>query len=569
MMMLRFDFLRKCQFFYDPLAIIKTHNLSNVIQCMADVENAVEAGYYAAGYVAYEAAPAFNKNAVVLSPNTMPLLWFGIYQKSQIGDEKHLPAGISKINWQPAISKNQYRDAIAAIKEQIKWGNTYQTNYTIRLNGKVEDDPYRLYLRLLKAQGSDYSAYLDMGDQIILSASPELFFHYKHGKIVTKPMKGTVARGVTLHTDNRQRSQLFSEKNQAENMMIVDLLRNDLNQIANTGSVTVDHLFSAEKYPTVWQLTSTISAGLPSTTKLTDIFKALFPCGSITGAPKSSTMKLITQLEKEARGVYCGAIGVIAPNQEAIFNVAIRTLTINKQDGHGQYGVGGGITWDSTPEDEYQEVIDKARILSDMPLPTYLLETLLLDEGCYFLMDRHLNRLGHSADYFEFCYHREEVLQRLNSLANIRSTGQLRVRLLLHACGKITLEPTYLTPITQPLYATLSPAPVDSCNRFLYHKTDRRDFYPAASVNNEYLLVNERGELTEFVNGNMALFIAGEWVTPPVKSGLLAGTLREQLIADGILRETVLYLDDLKKAQNIAFINSVRKWREVVWLGEV
>lgn len=568
-MMLRFDFLKKCQFFCDPLAIIKTHNLSDVIPCMADIEKAVRAGHYAAGYVAYEAAPAFNKDAVVLSPNTMPLLWFGIYPTSKIADEKNLPVEISKINWQPAISKNQYRDAIAAIKEQIKWGNTYQTNYTFPLNGKVEDDPYRLYLHLLNAQCSDYSAYLDMGDHVILSASPELFFHYKHGKIVTKPMKGTAARGVTLHTDNCQRSKLFSEKNQAENMMIVDLLRNDLNQIANTGSVTVDHLFSAEKYPTVWQLTSTISASLPGTTGLTDIFKALFPCGSITGAPKSSTMKLITQLEKEARGVYCGAIGVVSPNQEAIFNVAIRTLTINKQDGHGQYGVGGGITWDSNPEDEYQEVIDKARILSNMPLPTYLLETLLLDEGRYFLMDRHLNRLCLSADYFEFCYHREEVLQRLNSLANIKSMGQFKVRLLLYAFGKITLESANLTPAVRPLHATLSPVPVDSCNRFLYHKTDRRDFYPEASANNEYLLVNECGELTEFVNGNVALFISGEWLTPPLKSGLLAGTFREQLIADGILRETVLYVDDLKRAQNIAFINSVRKWREVVWLGEV
>jgi len=567
--MLRFDFLGKCQLFSDPLAIIKTHNLSDIIACMAEIENAVGDGYYAAGYVAYEAAPAFNKDAVVLNPNTMPLLWFGIYQKSQICDEENLPAGISKINWQPAINKNQYHDAIAAIKEQIKCGNTYQTNYTIRLHGKVEDDPYQLYLHLLNAQRSDYSAYLDMGDQVILSASPELFFHYKKGKIMTKPMKGTAARGVTLHTDNSQRAQLFSEKNQAENMMIVDLLRNDLNQIANTASVTVDHLFSAEKYPTVWQLTSTISADLPSTTRLTDIFKALFPCGSITGAPKSSTMRLITQLEKEARGVYCGAIGIVAPNQEAIFNVAIRTLTINKQGGHGQYGVGGGITWDSTPEDEYQEVIDKARILSDVPLPTYLLETLLLDEGRYFLMDRHLNRLSHSADYFEFCYHREVILQRLNSLANIKSMGQLKVRLLLYASGKITLESAYLTPVTRPLHATLSPIPIDSGNRFLYHKTNQRDFYPTTSANNEYLLANERGELTEFVNGNMALFIAGEWLTPPVKSGLLAGTFREQLIADGILRETVLYVDDLKRAQNIAFINSVRKWQEVVWLGGV
>lgn len=564
--MLRFDFLNKIERFVKPINIIQTHEICDVTACLAEIEQATRLGYYAAGYIAYEAAPAFDEQVDVRPKNAMPILWFGIYE-TPILDEDPKPI-IAKCQtvWQANVDKKQYREAIAAIKAQIKYGNTYQTNYTIRLASSIDADPYSFYLHLLTAQQASYSAYLDIGDHVILSVSPELFFHYRNGKITTKPMKGTARRGVTLQEDRQNCQQLFNEKNLAENMMIVDLLRNDLNRIAEIGSVKVDALFSTEKYPTVWQLTSTISASLPKDTSINTIFKALFPCGSITGAPKKSTMKLITELEQEARGVYCGAIGYITPNQEMIFNVAIRTLTINKQNCNGQYGVGGGITWDSAAEDEYQEMFDKAQILNEVSMPSNLLESILLENGTYFLLSQHVDRLSESAEYFGFPCHQESIKRELYQFASTTPNGRHKIRLLLDEKGAISLQSNTLADDNNPVYASLSPTTIDSSNRFLYHKTTKRDFYPNASLEREYLLSNERGELTEFVTGNLVLFIDGNWLTPPVSSGLLPGTFRGTLIKAGKIKEKVLCVDDLDRAEKIALINSVRKWRDVIWL---
>ncbi|WP_392566457.1 aminodeoxychorismate synthase component I [Utexia brackfieldae] len=565
--MLRLDFLGTALLFKQPIKVIQTNDIDQVIACLAEVEQAVDNGYYAVGYIAYEAAPAFNPDYAVAEQNVMPLVWFGIYKDvDDIDDNQSNLCPVESGDWQPSVSQAAYQAAIAEIKHQIAQGNTYQTNYTIRLNGRLADDPYTFYAHLKQAQQADYCAYLDIGDQIILSASPELFFHYKACKIITKPMKGTSARGLHLADDEVQKALLSSEKNHAENMMIVDLLRNDLNRIAKTGSVHVDKLFSAEKYPTVWQMTSTISADIDPSLGLSAILSALFPCGSITGAPKESTMQIIRRLEGQARGVYCGTIGIIKPNKEMIFNVAIRTLVVDKKTAQAQYGVGGGITWDSTTEDEYQEIIHKAQVLYDVPLPDCLLESLLLDEGKYFLLDRHLQRLADSAAYFRFRCDIPVVIQQLNDLANKYRQGQWKVRLLMDHCGHLQLNADVITSMSNvPLYATWSAQAVNSRNRFLYHKTTRREFYPAASLNHEYLLFNERDEITEFVNGNVALFIAGQWLTPSSSCGLLAGTMRAQLVAEHKLTEAVLTRADLAKAEKIVFMNSVRKWREVIW----
>lgn len=564
-MTVRIDFLGCSHLFSDPIDIIQTTSLDHVLTCMARVEDYTQTGYYAVGYVAYEAAPAFNAQAQVRAQSTVPLVWFAIYTSPNLIQDEPVPTVRNTTVWKPNVDSEGYRQAIAAVKDQIKRGNTYQTNYTLRLNGKITTDPYLLYLQLKHAQRSEYCAYLDIGDHVILSVSPELFFHYKAGRLCTKPMKGTAARGITLAHDKVNRNHLFTEKNRAENMMIVDLLRNDLNQIACTGTVNVDPLFHAEKYPTVWQLTSTIQADIPKEKTLTEVFCALFPCGSITGAPKLRTMQLIAELETEPRGVYCGAIGMITPTGEAVFNVAIRTLIISKQTQEAQYGVGGGITWDSTAEEEYQEVIDKARILTDTPLPDALLETFLLEEGCYFLLDRHLDRLRASAEYFDFPYDEKAIRATLNAFSLSGARHKLKVRLLLNAQGHLHIESSALILKADPIPARLADHPIHCGNRFLYHKTTQRDCYPTVPEGQEYLLYNEQGQLTEFVHGNLAVCYKGEWRTPPIECGVLAGTYRAELIAEGKLKEAILYPEDLKQAEKIALINSVRQWQTIDW----
>lgn len=383
-------------------------------------------------------------------------------------------------------------------------------------------------------------------------------------------MKGTTKRGNSFSKDQANSSWLFhSEKNRAENIMIVDLLRNDLNMIAKPGTVQVPKLFEIEQYPTVHQMTSTITAKVSENILLVDIFKALFPCGSITGAPKVSTMKIIADLETTSRDVYCGAIGFITPNKKAIFNVPIRTVVIDQQTGKATYGVGGGITWDSTTEDEYDEIITKASLLEEDRPEFQLLESILLDNGHYFLLEEHLNRLKNSALYFGFSFQLANVVNTLNYFASQNNKGLLKVRFLLSKNGEITTETQLITqPTGVPIKVMVAEEPVKKNNPFLYHKTTNRKIYSGFQMKKpadvfDVLLWNEDEELTEFTNGNIVLEIDGIHWTPPVNSGLLAGTFRELLIKNGEILEKTLTVNDLKNCNKVWFINSVRKWLEV------
>ena len=471
--------------------------------------------------------------------------------------------------WKPSITMDTYDQAINYIKQCIESGDTYQTNYTIRLHSQFNGDGLAFYNRLKKAQSSHYCAYIHTGEHSILSASPELFFHLENGKITTRPMKGTIKRGASHEEDTANANWLYhSEKDRAENVMIVDLLRNDLGTIAETGTVTVDKLFEIEQYPTVHQMTSTISAQVSETTSLVDIFKALFPCGSITGAPKISTMNIIAELENEPREVYCGAIGYITPKKEAIFNVPIRTVLIDHRSGDAVYGVGGGITWDSTSEGEYHEILAKAKVLEESPVEFELLESLLLDNGQYFLLEEHLKRMGNSARYFGFDYDANRVIKTLNDFSSKNNIGMVKARLLLSKSGKLEIEGQTVTPQVATGKVILAKEPVDKNNPFLYHKTTNREVYtkfqdqmPSEAF--DVLLWNQDGELTEFTNGNVVLEINRKLWTPPVSCGLLAGTYRDRLIQTGEIHEKTLTHSDLKIASKIWFINSVRKWREV------
>jgi para-aminobenzoate synthetase / 4-amino-4-deoxychorismate lyase len=554
--------------FQNPVSVITAHKIEDVLPSFQLVQEAVDKGFYAAGFLSYESAPAFDPSFKVKSGSAYPLLWFGIFTNPKY-EQPTSNGDFSVSEWNPSITMEAYKQAITSIKKSIQAGDTYQTNYTIRLHSQFEGDGLAFYNRLKKAQNSNYCAYIHTGQHSILSASPELFFQLDNGKITTRPMKGTIKRGTSFEEDGANAHWLFhSEKNRAENLMIVDLLRNDLGMIAESGTVHVEKLFEIEQYPTVHQMTSTISARVSESTNMVDIFKALFPCGSITGAPKISTMDIIAELEIEPREVYCGAIGYLTPNKEAIFNVPIRTVLIDHLSGNAVYGVGGGVTWDSTWEGEYLEIHAKAKLLEEKPTEFHLLESLLLDEGDYFLLEEHLKRLENSARYFGFLFEGEKVRNSLLEYRDYQPNGLIKVRLLLAKNGKLTIESQPITQQASILKVSIADEPVDKTNPFLYHKTTNREIYSKFQKQKpsevfDVLLWNQDGELTEFTNGNLVLEINGTFWTPPIEGGLLAGTYRDVLLKTGEIKEKILTKSDLKKATRVWFINSVRKWKEV------
>ncbi|MBC2002777.1 aminodeoxychorismate synthase component I [Listeria booriae] len=563
-MKMQFDFNGKTQLFSSPEAIIQTDNIEEVTERMQQVEQAIDLGYYVAGYVGYEAAPAFNKHLQTFAPGKMPLLWFGVFREMREVAQAEAPIlQPPKLDWQPTTDYASYAKGIRFIRDQIADGNTYQTNYTIRLESAFAEDDENFYEQLKVAQQADYSAYLSTGRFHILSASPELFFHWKDGVITTKPMKGTARRGMTQRDDAKARDWLSaSAKNQAENVMIVDLLRNDLGQIAKPGTVKVPHLFDVERYPTVWQMTSTVTAETLPDIHLTAIFEALFPCGSITGAPKVKTMELITQAETSPRNVYCGAIGYVTPDKEAIFNVPIRTVVVDTEEKTAEYGVGGGIVWDSRSGAEYEEVQAKAALLTTY-LPKFeLLESLRLENGHYSRTDLHLQRIENSANYFGFTWNIHAVKQALAMFAEEHPNDIWKVRLLVQKDGMASVEGALI--ISDPIMWTahFADKSVNSTNPFLYHKTTHRTMYEKRRRidYDETLLWNERGEITEFINGNLVAEIDGELVTPAQSSGLLGGVMRQTLLADGTITERVLHRNDLLQATKIWLTNSVRGW---------
>ncbi|ANU21957.1 aminodeoxychorismate synthase component I [Planococcus donghaensis] len=557
-------------YFSDPVKVFETHELEKVADILAEVERAVNKGFYAAGYVAYEAAPAFRPEMQVQSAGELPLLWFGIFkepQKTPLVFKEQETYRVS--DWEMASSVEQYKTGIQQIKTAIEEGHTYQVNYTERLSAKFTGDDLAFYHQLARNQQADYGAYLNLGRFRLLSASPELFFKVEEGKLIAKPMKGTAPRGRTTQEDQEHiKTLLSSEKEKAENVMIVDLLRNDMSRLAEKGSVKADPLFTVETYPTVHQLTSTVTADLKDNTTVWDWFHALFPCGSITGAPKISTMKYIAELEQTPREVYCGAIGFITPKKEAVFNVPIRTVVIDAEKGVARYGVGGGITWDSTAEGEYRELQTKAEVLTAKRPVFKLLESLKLENGEYPLLSYHLARLKDSSDYFHFPGNSEKVKAELGKLTQQYPQGTYKVRLLVDRKGELELQAQETTPMKEPVTCALASSPINSKNPFFFHKTTHREVYEQASVEHSkeffsVLLWNEKQQITEFTIGNVIVEKDGRFFTPPVECGLLAGTFRQHLLDQQKIEEKIILKEELKEYDAIWFINGVRGWLAV------
>ena len=556
--------------FSDPVAIFETQELSQVAFVFEQVEQAIKDGFYAAGYVSYEAAPAFRPEMNVQSAGDMPLIWFGIFkepQKTPIVSNASSSYQVS--NWQLASSPEQYKQGIKKIKKAIEDGHTYQVNYTERLSAKFTGDDLAFYHQLARNQQADYGAYLNLGRFRLLSASPELFFKVQQGKLIAKPMKGTAPRGRTTQEDQHYINALVSsEKEQAENLMIVDLLRNDMSRLAKKGTVKADPLFTVETYPTVHQLTSTVTADLKDNTTIWDWFVALFPCGSITGAPKISTMTYIAALEQTPREVYCGAIGFITPEKEAVFNVPIRTVILDQEKALARYGVGGGITWDSTSDGEYQELQTKAQVLTAQRPVFNLLESLKLEDGNYPLLAYHLARLEDTSRYFHFPGNKEHIKNELAKLAKKHPQGTYKVRLLVDYKGQIELQAQQIMRMEEPVTCALATTPVNSQNPFLFHKTTHREVYKQASegLSTELfsvLLWNEKEQLTEFTIGNVVVEKDGNFFTPPRDCGLLAGTFRQYLLDQGKIEEKIIRKEDLHMYDAIWLINGVRGWLAV------
>jgi para-aminobenzoate synthetase/4-amino-4-deoxychorismate lyase len=563
--------------FGEPERVIVAWTAGEVAAALDDVQQAADAGFYVAGYVAYEAALGLDASLTVRQePAGVPLVWFGVFRApvAPTGKPDGAPRGAYTLSpWRPSVTAAEYEARIAAIHEAIAAGSTYQVNYTMRLHADFTGDADALYADLLAAQrGARHGAYLAIGSHRILSASPELFFHRQGERVVTRPMKGTARRGRWAGEDGERCAGLAeSAKDRAENVMIVDLLRSDLGRIARTGSVRVSELFAVETYPTLFQMTSTVEASVPRTTALLDLFRALFPCGSVTGAPKVSTMQYIAALEGGPRGVYCGAIGVIRPGGDALFSVAIRTLVIDTATGVAEYGVGGGVTWDSTAEREYEEIQTKAAVLIERWPEFELLETIRLEDGRLHLWERHRDRMAASAGYFGFAYCAHRVVAALEECAAAHPTGVWRVRLLASRDGAVRWEAFELEPQGDAMRVVrLADGPIDRSDRFLYHKTTHRaaiDRFRGPCTRGEafdVLLWNADGHVTEFTHASLVVETDGQRWTPPQEDGLLAGTLRAELLERGEIAERSLTVAEVVEADAVWWVNGVRGWVRVV-----
>lgn len=544
---------------------------------MAAAEKAANNGSWVVGMVSYDAGPAFDEAIRAARLRRCPLVSFGVFDAPRPTPDG--PAGQPMATggyhvgpWTPNRSRPAYLTSVRTIRELIAAGETYQVNHTLRLRSPFHGDPLGLFGDLVRAQRADHAAYLDLGDRAVCSASPELFVRRQGRSLTSKPMKGTIGRHQDPGFDALAAAHLASsEKDLAENTMIVDMVRNDLGRLADPGSVQVPALHTIETYPTLHTMTSTVVAH--SDAGVAKVFGALFPAASITGAPKIRTTEIIEALEGDGRGIYTGAIGAIAPDGSMEFNIAIRTVWIDRERSSAEYGVGGGIVWDSDPEEEWKEVEHKSRVLGRARSDFRLLETMVwTPETGVALRSRHLARMSASAKYFGFEFNSqlfEELLDQVAIGTHGCISKPLQLRMLSSPDGNLELEVvTAPEPAEEPWDVPVDIVPVPSSHEFLFHKTTVREVYDDARARfpgaPDVLLFNELGELTETTIGNLVLELDDELVTPPISCGLLAGTFRAEQLDNGTVVERVVRRADLDRAETVWMINSVRGWVPIV-----
>lgn len=569
---------RRTALFYEtPIEIVTCTRLEDVDACLHRLEAAQNQGLYAAGYLAYELGYAFEeklRNRFV--EGNEPLLWFGVYENAEELSLKEAfdlldrdsVDGVASIG-KPVfdMTADEYETAFSRVREYLAKGDIYQVNLTLRARFKHRGASGKLFQDLLRRQPVEFAAFVQLEDRTVLSLSPELFLERQGSVLRTRPMKGTEPRGRFASEDARIARELANDpKQRSENIMIVDLMRNDLSRIAETGSVKVTKLCEVERYQSVQQMTSTIEASVPRSTGFANIVRHLFPCGSITGAPKLSAMQIADNLETGSRGVYTGSIGYLAPGGDFCFNVAIRTLVLH-ENGNGVAGAGSGVIFDSRSDREYEECALKLKFMTEDVSEFDLIETMAFDpDSGFLLLERHMQRLQKSAAYFGFEFSEETVRSELLEVA-AGYKGAQRVRLLLDREGGTSISATDLPPVDSRTVFNLVIAEetTRSDDRFLFHKTTNRAFYDETRIRyqaetscQEVLFENEQGYLTEGSYTTLFLKIGGRLLTPALKHGVLPGTFRAGLLEQGLAVEADLIRDDLEKADQVFVGNSVR-----------
>jgi para-aminobenzoate synthetase / 4-amino-4-deoxychorismate lyase len=581
--------------FDNPVEVVTTTAIGEVSGCLRRIEECIADGFHAAGFIGYEAGEAFDGALKMYPPDEIPLLWFGIFREPVQQDRLPVPEeNPEQPDWYPSISYDDYLAAVHRIRSEIAAGSTYQVNYTFRLTSRFSTDPWEYFRSVAGRHPAPYAAYVDAGRYKICSFSPELFFMTSGNRITLQPMKGTARRGAGAQEDREIGKHLQeTAKERAENIMIVDMIRNDIGKIARNGSVRVTELCAVRQYRTLMQMVSTVEGEVDE--PLSEQFRALFPCASVTGAPKIQTCAIIRELENTPRHLYCGSVGWSGPGRESCFNVAIRTVLVDTATHQAEYGTGSGIVWDSRPEAEFGECLLKTAVINpasvnDQKLahlyrylsknsssesecsddPLLLVETMLwtAEEG-FFLLDEHLQRLKKTAAVFSIPFTEEEILHKLR-LTTERLTGnRYRIRLTIIVSGSMDCEVTELPDemAAEPLVIGFAEAPVESSDPYLYVKTSRRRQYTAARerycTGDDLLFFNEAAELTEMSIGNLVVEMDdGKRYTPPVTCGLLPGVFREHLLANGEISERRLRREDLRFSKTIFRINSVRGWQQ-------
>lgn len=574
--------------FCRPIDILIAHSIRDVAPVLREAVAQASSGRYAAGFLTYEAAPAFDPALQTHDP-TAPIAWFATYEHPRPSTldprpspSPRPPSTAPPVDPRPptfesfaisnpafSVTESGYNAALAEIHARIHEGDVYQINFTAPLTFDLDGSPLALWQALIERQPVPYGAYVDTGDVQILSVSPELFFRRDADTVVTRPMKGTVRRGASPEEDDDLETWLAAdEKSRAENLMIVDLLRNDLSRCCTLGSVRVPKLFTTERYETVIQMTSEIEGRLRTGIGTADIFAALFPCGSVTGAPKIEAMRVIRELEGGPRGVYCGAIGVMHRDQ-AVFNVAIRTASVSQ--GRGVLGIGSGVVWDSVAQDEYQECLLKGRFLTELAEKStgagtsnreiQLIETMRADDGSIPLLELHADRLRQSARALGFRLDEEAWRRRVTEA--IEPQGRHKVRSLLRFDGSFEVSVQPLNATKSEWTAVLSDRRIDATDVYRRHKTTNRRMYDrewksATSAGfDEVVFLNENDEVAEGSRTNVVVVVGSAWLTPPVASGALPGVYRRRLMETRGLRERTLHPDDFEKADEVYLCNAV------------
>ena len=580
----------------DPRRQLEAWEPSQVSQVLGEAAAAAEQGCFVLGFVSYDAAPTFDPafrvpsdTSYPRSDRTLPLAWFGVFSSFEaLAPQQHTrepllsPRATEPKPWTCVTDSRRYSDSVEHIINAIAQGDTYLTNYTTRFRRTWDSDEsvVDLYEQVIGNYNGGYHALIETTDWAVLCGSPELFFELSDGQLTTRPMKGTAPRGRWAEEDLLLATDLVrSEKEQAENVMVVDMMRNDLGRITTTGSVSVASLFDLEQHPSLWQMTSTVTGSLREDLGVLEVFQALFPGASVTGAPKIAAMAKIAELEDTPRGLYCGALGYMGPDLAgrdqivARFAVAIRTAVVDKQSNTAEYGSGGGITSGSEPLREWEEVLVKARAVLQPPSSQVayasLIETMGFEPnaqgGVIRNLSEHLDRLTASAAYLGFP---EPLALTTTLMEAVHGQAQpLRVRLEYSRDGSVSIKTSRLERACTELLQRLCVDDhlVDPTDIRLFHKTSSREIYDERIQRHRHaddvILVNQRGELTETTRANIAVLLEGQWCTPPLTAGLLPGIERARLITDGSLVERIIMLEDLEYAQGVATMSSLRGWR--------